>query len=261
MDWHLHLDVILLCSVLLGGYLLALWELRPAPRWLNPIEARHVGLFSAGVLVIFLAEGTPLHELSEIYLFSAHMVQHMLLTFLVPPLLLLGMPSWLLRPLTYHPWVFAVARFFTKPIVAIVLFNLTMAFWHVPALYEATLQNHNLHIFNHFIYLFTGVLLWWPVFSPMPELPRISYPAQMMYLFIQSLVPAILASVITFSDTVVYPLYAVAPRVWDMSPLMDQQIGGLIMKIAGGLALWLVAGSIFFIWFNHEEREPERSWD
>jgi putative membrane protein len=103
--------------------------------------------------------------------------------------------------------------------------------------------------------------MWWPIFSPLKELPRLSYPLQMLYLFIQSLVPAVIASFITFSDRVIYGWYASAPRITDMSPLIDQQMGGLIMKIVGGFALWIPATIIFFLWYRHDQAEIEKSWE
>lgn len=261
MEWHLHPDVLGILLLIAGLYLYGLNRLQPSPRWLNPIEGRQVALFFSGLFVVYLAEGTPLHELSEHYLFSAHMVQHLLITMIAPPLFMLGTPAWLLRPSLAGPGVLPVLRILTSPIVAIAAFNGVLAFWHVPVLYEATLQDHNIHVLNHFTYVIAAFLMWWPVMGPLPELPRLNYPGQMLYLFVQSLVPAILASIITFSELVIYQTYALAPRVYDITPLADQQMGGLIMKIVGGVILWSLAIGIFFIWFNQEEREVEKSWD
>lgn len=262
MGWHLHADVIVPLILLQAAYLYGLYRLQPLPRWRHPIERSHVVWFTAGLLVIFLAEGTPLHEMSEQYLFSAHMVQHMLITLIAAPMLLLGLPPWLVRPLIAARWRLLTGKLLTHPIVAIALFNGMLALWHVPVLYDAALLNHNLHIFNHVLYFTTALLMWWPVFSPLPELPRLSYPGQMLYLFVQSLVPAILAAMITFSDSVLYHPYMLAPRLWaDLAPLDDQRIGGLIMKIIGSIILWTLAGFIFFVWFRQEETEVEKSWD
>jgi len=259
--WHLHLDVLAILIVLAVAYWYGLNRSQPAPRWLHPIERRPLFVFGLGFLVVFVAEGTALHELSEQYLFSAHMVQHLLLTMVAPPLFMMGTPNWFLKPVLAHRRVLPVARFLTSPIVAIAVFNLTLAFWHVPQLYEAGLQNHNVHILNHIMYVIAAFVMWWPVLSPLPELPRLAYPGQMLYLFVQSLVPAVLASMITFSETVIYPTYAAAPRIWDLSPLVDQQTGGLLMKIVGSLILWSLVVGIFFVWYNKEEREVEKFWD
>jgi putative membrane protein len=216
-------------------------------------------LFTLGVLVIYLAEGTPLHELSEQYLFTAHMVQHLLLISLAVPLMLLGTPAWLLRPALDHPLLARLLRAATKPVVALLLFNGTLAFWHLPEMYDWALWSHNAHILEHVMFFTTAVILWWPIFSPLPELPRLSYPLQILYLFVQSLVPGVIAALVTFADRVIYPTYDAAPRITHLSPLADQQMAGLIMKIVGTFMLWLLATVIFFIWANREEPERPRA--
>ena len=99
------------------------------------------------------------------------------------------------------------------------------------------------------------MLMWWPVLSPVPELPRLSPPAQMLYLFVQSLMPAVLGAFLIFADSVLYETYALAPRVWEISPHTDQQVGGLIMKVPGTLVLWGVVTVIFFQWAGQEQPE------
>src|SRR6185436_8011077 len=189
-----------------------------------------------------------LHDLSDWYLFSAHMVQHLLLTLLVPPLLLAGTPGWMLRPaLRYRP-VAMLARFFTRPKIAFVVFNLVLAAWHVPALYNTAMANHSVHIVQHLMFMVAATLLWWPILSPLPELPRLSYPMQMLYLFLTTLPMSVVAVYITCSDNLLYPAYAAAPRIRGILPLEDQLIGGLIMWIPGGLLFFGVISVIFFRW-------------
>ncbi len=257
---HLHWDILLGVLMVLGayGYLLARW--RPTPQWFYPIESKQVASFTLGLAFIVAMQATPFHDLSE-RSFSVHMVQHLVLTLAVPPLLLLGLPGWLLKPLVKHPILFKIAGVLTHPVFAMGSFNATLAFWHIPMLYDLAVWDYNIHLLNHGMYLFTGILLWWPIFSPLPELPRLNYPLQMMYLFVQSLVPAVLASIITFADDVAYVAYKTAQPIWHWSILEDQQIGGLIMKVGGGAILWALAIAIFFTWFTHEESEIEKSWD
>jgi putative membrane protein len=257
MDWHVHWDVIAILLLIEAGYLLALgpWRHRFVHADLVRPDRKQVWLFSLGIVTIFLAEGTPIHELSEQYLFSVHMWQHILLTTVAVPLLLLGTPSWLARPLLDHPLLAWLLRQGTRPLIAIVLFNATLAAWHLPQIYDWALWNHNAHILEHVMFFGTAILLWWPIFSPLPELPRLSYPLQMLYLFVQSLLPGIIAALITFSDRVIYPTYGAAPRITTLDPLADQQLAGLIMKLAGTFALWLLASIIFFIWANSEEND------
>ena len=174
-------------------------------------------IFLVGILILFIALLSPIHELGDNYLFSAHMVQHLLLISVVCPLLLLGTPAWLLRPMLRHPRVMGAARTLTRPVVAFVLFNLVFAFWHLPVLYDLALRQQGIHILEHIMFLGAGLIMWWPILSPLPELPRSPYVVQMLYLFLQPTVPSILGAIITFSDGTLYAWYAEAPRIWGIS--------------------------------------------
>ena len=217
------------------------------------MEPRQIATFTAGVLVIFVSLLSPIHALGDKYLFSVHMTQHVLLTLVAPPLLLLGTPDWLLRPLLRPTLVFRAARLFTHPIIAFAMFNIAFSLWHVPALYESSVAYHWAHVGEHLIFIATAVLMWWPISSKMPELPRLSYPLQMMYLFALSIAQIIVFAIITFSERPIYEVYANAPRVAGISPLLDQQIGALIMKVGGGALFMTLLIIVFFRWFKHEE--------
>lgn len=252
-SWHGHPSVIAGLLVLTGGYLLGVGPLRRRFGWAPAVEARQVMLFLIGMLLVFVALLSPLHELGDNYLFSAHMVQHLVLTLVVPPLLLIGTPAWLLRPVLSFPGVFKVARYVTKPVIAFVLFNAVFAAWHVPAFYDLALRELEIHILEHLMFLSVGVVLWWPILSPLPELPRATYLVQTVYLFVQPTVPAILGAMIAFSDTVLYEWYEAAPRIWSISAIDDQQVGGLIMWVPGGLVFLLTLVVVFLVWAGKEE--------
>jgi putative membrane protein len=237
--WDVHPSVAI-GVVLLGGLYVYLGGLR-SPR-------RYVVSFGGALLVLFLALNGPLHNLSDTYLFSAHMAQHLLLTLVFPPLLLYGVPGPVVRPLLRPHWVMAVARVVIKPLAAAILFTAPIVLWHVPAFYEAALRNHNLHIVQHLVFLTTAVIMWWPVLSPVPELPRLPHLLQMLYLFLLGIPMSITGALITLSDHVLYPFYSAAPRVGGLGPLDDQQIGGLLMWVLGGLMLWIV---MTVIWFRY----------
>jgi len=208
-------------------------------------------LFYAGLAVLFLSLNGWLHDLSDYYLFSAHMVQHLILTMLVPPLLIAGTPGWMLRPLLAHRVTGSVARFVTRPKVCFATFNLVLAGWHLPPLYNAAMAHHGIHIVQHLMFLAASVMLWWPILSPLPELPRLSYPMQMLYLFLTSIPMSVVAVYITYGGTLLYPAYAGAPRIAGITPLEDQLLGGLIMWIPGGLVILGVISVIFFRWQTH----------
>ena len=253
LSWGLHPSV-LLGTGLLGAlyfYGIGPWRRRrglpPAPRW-------KVASFVAALLVLLAALNGPVHDLSDYYLFSVHMAQHLLLTLLFPPLLILGLPGWLLEPLLRPPAVRRAARILTHPVVAAVVFTVTIAVWHLSQYYELMMRNHEVHIVTHLMFMATATLLWWPVMSPVPDvLPRLSYGLGMLYLFLVGIPMQIVAALITLSDGVLYPWYVAAPRTWGLSPQDDQQLGGLLMWVPGTLWMFLAIGVLFFIWAKESE--------
>ena len=208
--------------------------------------------FFSGLGLIFASLNGPLHDLSDTYLFSAHMVQHLVLSLAVPPLLLAGTPGWLLRPLLALPGIGAVARAVTRPIRCFIIFNVIIAAWHLPPLYNTAMAYHPVHIVQHLTFMAASVLMWWPFMSPLPELPRLAYPGQMLYCFLMVIPMSIVAIYIAMADHVLYPAYSVAPRLWGISPLSDQQIGGLIMWVPGGLLFYVVMTVVFFKWAGRD---------
>lgn len=259
--WHGHPSVVAGLVVLTGAYLLAVGPLRQRYGWAPQVPAGQASIFLCGVLVMFVALLSPLHELGDRYLFSAHMVQHLLLTLVVAPLLIVGTPSWMLRPLVNVPQVFRVARIATLPVMAFVVFNAVFVLWHIPTLYDLALRERGVHVLEHLMFLVAALMMWWPVVGRLPELPRPSYLVQMLYLFVHPTVPAILGAIITFSDGVLYEWYAAAPRIWGLSAHTDQQIGGIIMWIPGGLAYLFSLMVVFLVWAGQEEASAERSYD
>ena len=242
--WDLHPSVVI-GLVLLGGLYVYLGGVA-APR-------RLVASFVGALGVAFLALDGPLHNLSDNYLFSAHMAQHLVLTLLFPPLLLYGTPAWVVRPLIRPRRLFRVAAVLTRPLPAAVIFSTPITLWHFPGFYEAALRHHPLHIVQHLVFIATAVLMWWPVLSPVPELPRASYLTQLLYLFLLGLPMSLVGALITLSEEVLYPFYTRAPRVWELTPLTDQQLGGLLMWVVGTLVLWAAATVVWFRWAAREE--------
>lgn len=260
-DWSFEPGVLLGLTALAVAYGVGLQRVRPRTIWdENVIAPREVLAFASGMLLLVVALVSPLDTLSDA-MFSAHMVQHVLLLYVVPPLLLIGTPAWLIRPALKWPGVKRALVFLTSPIPAIALFNVLLVFWHLPGFWDAALVDDAVHALEHVGFLGAGIVAWWPIFSPLPEVPRLSYPGQMLYLFVQSLVPAVIGAFVTFSSVVVYPLYAYTPKILGLTPLVDQQIAGLLMKLLGTLFLWILVSIRFFQWFSHEEHEIEKTVD
>ncbi|MGI8806837.1 MAG: cytochrome c oxidase assembly protein [Acidimicrobiales bacterium] len=259
--WHPHVDVWLLIAAFAGLYLLAVRRER-ARRPGEEVLTRFQGLCFAGALgVMLLASDWPVHDVAEGYLYSVHMVQHLLLTLVVALLLLAGVPGWMARNVLGQGRLLRAVRTMSRPVTGLIQFNLILVLSHWPVVVEATVRYHPLHFVAHAVLLGSAVLMWMPVASPLPEIRRIRPPAQMLYLFLQTIVPTVPASFLTFNDRPLYRIYATFPRLWGVSALTDQQTAGLIMKIAGGLFLWLIIGLVFFRWYATEERREKHERD
>jgi len=239
-------------ALIAAAYLVCIGPLRGRFAGSAPVSRARGQLFMLGVVILFAATVSPLDTLSN-YLLSMHMVQHLLMTLIIPPLLLAGMPGWLLRPLLRLPLGLPIGRALTNPVFTFLIFNAVFSAWHMPALYNLALQNDSVHILEHTLFLAAGMLSWWPIFSPLDELPRLPDPAQLLYLFFQSLPPTILGALITFAGQPLYPAYVAAPRLWGLSVMTDQQMGGLIMWIPGALVFFVVLTVVFFRWLNRDE--------
>lgn len=248
LAWSLHPSVLVGTGILGALYVYGIGPWRRA-RGLPPAPAWRVACFFGALALLLIALNGPIHDLSDYYLFSVHMAQHLLLTLLFPPLLILGLPGWLIEPLLRPRAILRVARFVTRPVVAAAIFTVTIAMWHLSTYYDLMMRDHDVHIVTHLMFMATATIMWWPVMSPVPELlPRLSYGLGMLYLFLVGIPMQIVAALITLSGTVLYPWYSVAPRTWGLSPLDDQQLGGLLMWVPGNLYMFMVIGVLFLVW-------------
>ncbi|HEX2273734.1 MAG TPA: cytochrome c oxidase assembly protein [Acidimicrobiales bacterium] len=264
--WHAHVDGWLLIGLIEVAYLWALRRerARRGPGADPPASRRQVAAFSAGVAVLWLASDWPVHDLAEGYLYSVHMVQHLLFTLVAAALLLVGTPAWMARRILGvgrgrapdgTTRRLTVVRGLSRPVAGLIQFNLVLVLSHWPAVVEATVRYHPLHFVAHAVLLVSAVLMWVPVLSPLPEVARARPPTQMLYLFLQTVVPTVPASFLTFGARPLYRIYETLPRLWGFSALDDQQVAGLIMKVGAGFYLWVVIAAIFFRWYAREERQ------
>ncbi len=256
-QWQPHPEVWAIMALVLAGYFLALKFV--GPRFVSPGDpsatSREKTLFVGGVLVLWISADWPMHELSEEFLFSAHMLQHFLFSLVAPPLLILGTPGWLARWILRPKFVMSAARRLSRPITALLLFNGYLVFSHWPGFVDFVLGSQAAHFFAHLVLVGLALLMWAPVFSPIHEIPRISAPAQMLYLFGQTIVPTVPASFLTFAEKPFYKAYAEAPRISaGLDAVTDQRIAGVFMKLGGGLLLWAVIAVLFFRWSAREEQ-------
>jgi putative membrane protein len=255
--FELHPSVLIGCLALAAGYAWAMGPLARRRAWLEVEPERgRAAAWGFALLLVFLALNGPLHQLSDEYLFSAHMAQHMVLMLVVPPLLIYGLPPALVRRALGNEPTRRVGRMLTHPAVAFVAYNLVFIGWHFPFAYNAALENHDLHIAQHLMFMATSVMMWWPVIAPVPELERIpDGPLVMMYVFALGVPTTVVSAFITMSDHVFYPFYAAAPRISALSPLEDQRLGGLLMWIPGMLIFWVAISAVWFRWTRDEYAE------
>ncbi len=212
-----------------------------------------------GILTLWVASDWPLHDLGEEYLFSLHMTQHLLLSYVMPVFFLLATPPWLARLVVpdgsaAYRWL----RRFSRPLVAGLVFNAVVVFTHWPTLVNTAVQNGPMHYAVHILVVTTAVLMWMPVLGPFSEW-RMQSPTAVGYLFAMSLLPTVPASWLIFADGSVYDVYDTAFRLWGVSVTSDQQAAGLIMKLVGGFYLWGVMAVIFFRWaYGQQSGDPVR---
>ncbi|MFQ5471590.1 MAG: cytochrome c oxidase assembly protein [Dehalococcoidia bacterium] len=254
-QWSFQLDVFVLCLVLAYCYFFTVTRLRHNFTGAGPVKRSQMAYFTAGVVVLYLAAGGPLHDLADGRLVSAHMLQHLLLMMVVPPLLLAGIPAWFWHALLRRPGVLSVGKLVTKPLIALAVVNTVFLLTHLPEAVDLQLESALAHLSMHVAQVMAGLLMWWLILSPVDELPRLSYPLQMGYLFLQSLVPSVFAGVLTFANGAIYDAYAVRGEFWGLNVIEDQQISGAIMKIGGTLILWSFIGYAFFKWYGAEEAD------
>jgi putative membrane protein len=257
--WRWEWSVLSGCGLLALLYLLALGPLRRrlgAPG--TAFERGRAALFLAGLAVVVVALDGPLHDLSDLYLFSTHMVQHLLLAQVFPPLFLLGVPLWLRNRLLASPPVRAAWSFLAGVPIGFVLYTVVFSIWHVPVPYNLMMRAHGFHIVMHLMVMATAVLMWWPVLGGEAVDRPLSHGARMLYLFLLGTPMMAVAALITFAYTPLYEWYAFAPRLWGLGPVEDQRLGGLIMWVPGGLFYWGVMSVVYFRWAAEEARTAER---
>lgn len=251
-QWNWQPSILLGTIALMAAYLYAVGPFRASYVPLEEVKSWQVVSFTLGVGIVFLSLFSALDALGDDYLFSAHMIQHLLLTVVGPPLMVLGIPGWLVRPVLRHPALYRVAKFLTFPVVAFIFYTGDFWLWHAPALYDATLVNQNLHILEHLTFLVFSVIYWWPVLGQSEELPHLSLGGQIAYIFLTGMPMVALGAGLTFANPLYEP-YIHAPRVWGLSPATDQQLGGLIMWIPGGILNIIIASILFIQWMQRQD--------
>lgn len=254
-----HPEVWLLVAFLVGAYVYTVRVI--GPKAVGPgrpaISRANLISFCLAIAVLWIASDWPVHDIGENNLYSVHMVQHMMLSYFMPPLALMATPTWLARILLGDGRLYRMVKWFSMPVVAGVLFNGMVMILHVPMVVNESVQNGPLHYGLHVLVVSASLLMWTPVCGPVPEL-RIGVAGAMIYLFLQSVVPTVPAAWLTFAEGVVYEAYDKPLRLWGISATTDQQLAGAIMKTGGGLFLW---GIVIYLFFTRFAARHSESYD
>jgi putative membrane protein len=245
-----HPEVWLLVVAVLFSYIYAVRVLGPAVVKNGPaITTKQRNAFIAGVLLLWLASDWPVHDIAEEYLYSMHMFQHMVLSYFMPPLILLAIPKWMFDAVLGAGRVGKTFNWLAKPVIAGVLFNAIVMITHIPQIVNRSVSNAPLHYSMHVLLVVTALLVWVPICGPDRKL-HLQSGGKMIYLFLMSVVPTVPAAWLTFAEGAVYKHYDTAVRVWGLSVTTDQQIAGAIMKTGGAIFLWSIVVFLFFKRFS-----------
>jgi putative membrane protein len=251
-----HPEVWLLVGFLTGAYVYMVRVLGPraVPAGQPAVSRTNLVCFVASIAVLWVSSDWPLHDISEEYLYSVHMLQHMALSYFLPPLALMATPTWLGRILLGDGRIYRGVKAMAYPVVAGVVFNAMVMILHIPLLVNESLQNGALHYGLHVLVVTSSLLMWMPICGPIPEF-RMGIAGGMIYLFLQSVVPTIPAAWLTFAEDVVYDAYDRPLRLWGISAVEDQQLAGAIMKTGGSLFLWSIVIFLFFKRFANRQND------
>jgi len=260
IDWtHWHNEPFLIGGLIFLGWLFAIlagpWRERLAPG--VPYPRGHAVRFYAALLFFYLAVGSPLDQIAERFLLSAHMLQHQIIIYPAAILFLLGLPDWMVRPATRQPVLRPLLRVLTHPIVCGVIYIAVLSVWHLPAFYDLALQNRPVHIAEHFMFFGAALFYWWPLLSPSREFPPASRAVQMLYLVAVIIGMTPVFAYITFSQDVLYPTYEFAPRITGLTAASDQLLAGAMMKLIGMAVAMIAFGISFYRWYQADAKKQD----
>jgi putative membrane protein len=226
-------------------------------RGADDFKRSHSLYFGLGLVTIWVGLETPIDTIADHYLDSVHMLQHVLLGFVAPPLMLLGLSPGMVARLVRVPGV----RDLTEPIPAQLTAGVVMIAWHIPALYDATLYSESLHVIEHISFIAAGLLLYWPILQATSSHSRwqLSPGAKLLYMLVATLPQDAVALALIFSRVPFYEYYTHAPRlVASLTPLVDQTVAGSVLMIVGKVTIAIAAIAVFIRWFGGEH-EADRA--
>jgi cytochrome c oxidase assembly factor CtaG len=253
-DWNLNPFLLAVTLALLVGYLAAIGPLRERLRLGEPAPRRRVILFIAGWLTLAISFFSPLDAIGRRYLFLASTLQLVLITSVAAPLLLAGLPEWLVERLLPLRALRDMMGGIVFAVFAIVLFNGALLIWHIPPLFEAALRDDTLHNLRLLTFLVVGVINWWPLLTPLDRRTRLASPFQILYIAAESVPLDLFGLACIFVASPFYATYANAPRLFGISALTDQALAGGLLVIPNNVFDFILMSVVFFGWIERSDR-------
>lgn len=272
-----YLVVMILITVL---YFMIIGPLRSKFKDSTPVSTKQQILFVTSIVALYISKGSPIDLLGHI-MFSAHMAQMAILYLVVPPLLILGIPNWLWKAIIYRPVIKPLIKIFTKPIIALILFNGVFSIYHVPLVFDFVKTDPFYHATMTTIIFITAMFMWFPLLNTLPEWKSLTGIKKIGYIFADGVLLTPACALIIFATDPLYLTYSephawinalqlcvpvdmlaglnlTGPEMFNTLPLVeDQQLGGVVMKIIQEIVYGSILAYIFFEWARKERQKDE----
>lgn len=276
--WSPYFFVLL--TLVLASYFLITVKYRDRFAGSEPVTRRESLIFTLSIVLLYVIKGSPIDLMGHIA-FYAHMIQMAVLYLVIPPLMILGIPAWIWRKVLSMPVIRPIFKFFTKPLIALVVFNGVFSFYHIPLIFDVVKTDMWLHsIYTVLMFIF-AIFMWWPIINILQEYQSLNGLKKIGYVFANGVLLTPACALIIFADTPMYATFS-DPNAWakalelcvpfttlsslnlsgpemfnSMSLIHDQQLGGVIMKVIQEIVYGYVLAYIFFNWYRKEQEESE----
>ncbi|MEO6873251.1 MAG: cytochrome c oxidase assembly protein [Opitutaceae bacterium] len=267
IDWrHWHNEPVLVGGLVFLGWLWAILAgplraqmarraARSAEAAVPPFPRRQAWFFYSSLILFYLAVGSPLDQVGERFLFSAHMFQHLVIMYPAPVLMLCGVPWWMVDAVLDHPATRRPLRLLLGPLACGVIFIVVISVWHAPWLYDWALQDKVIHVVEHLMFYAVSVLFWWPILSPSRAFPPLSFASRMLYIFCVEVGMTPIFAYVTFTNDILYPTYEYAPRLFaTFTANDDQTLAGVMMKLTSMAVSMIAFGYCFYRWSETNQK-------
>ncbi|ETI67946.1 cytochrome c oxidase assembly factor CtaG [Neobacillus vireti] len=271
---------LLFILAVIAGYFLITIKLRTKFQGSEPLTVKQASLFLTSMVILYAVKGSPLDLMGHL-MFWVHGITMVVLVLLLPPLFIGGIPAWLWRSILEIKVVKSIFKLFTKPVIAVLIFNGLFSFYHIPLIFDHVMQNRFYHGGYSVLLFVAAICMWWSLISPLPEYKPLSGIKKVAYLFSNSMLITPACALIIFSDSSLYATYH-DPEVWgkvmslcvgpstfsglnlsgpelfsSMSVVDDQRLGGVVMKIIQEIIYAVVLAQVFFEWYRKDQEESE----